>query len=236
EGGVHVHIFILAGRTGSAISDLHRNRGVEFAHVLAISRIAGSSNHRINLGGIHFDHVRVLGIRVALESVNQLFRFGSLHTASLGKKVHYLVIGCDDAREAPNLGRHVAHGGALIDAKLLDRFSRVFHYLRKGFTAADVIHRKKLQNVILRRDIRTTLASNDYLYRFGNFDPNILGYPRIEHVSSTDAEGHATDRTDVRSMRIRANVYLSRQCVALSNDRMTDALGSFTVLEFAMQF
>src|ERR1017187_8370792 len=34
--GVHVHVFILAGGAGSAIRDLHRDWGVEFAHKPAI--------------------------------------------------------------------------------------------------------------------------------------------------------------------------------------------------------
>src|SRR5260370_27355050 len=79
------------------------------------------------------------------------------------------------------------------------------------------------------------LAPNDDLHRLRQLDANIFRNPGIKHIRRSDAESNASDGADVRSMRIRPNVYLPRQRLSLEHDRMTDALRALPVGTFAVQ-
>src|SRR5260370_12049210 len=79
------------------------------------------------------------------------------------------------------------------------------------------------------------LAPNDDLHRLRQLDGNIFRNPGINLIRRSDAESNASDGADVRSMRIRPNVYLPRQRVSLEHDRVTDALRALPVGKFAVQ-
>src|SRR5208337_877984 len=57
----------------------------------------------------------------------------------------------------------------------------------------------------------------------------------VKYVRRTDAEGDAAHRPHVRRMRIRANVELPRQRVALGHDGVADSFRAFAVTQFAVQ-
>src|SRR6185312_3567767 len=232
---IHVHILILACGAGAAVSDLDRNRSVQVANVLAVSGISRCRDHGINFGGIHFDHVCILRVGVTVQAYDQLFRFSVRHFAALYQKLRDFLVGSHDSCEPADLGRHVAHGGALVHSELLDGFAGVFHHFCQGFAAADVVHRQQLQDVVLGSDIGTPLSANDHLYRFGNSDANILRDPRIEDIGSADAEGHTPYSADMRCVRIRSHVELAGQGITLGNDGMADSLRSLPVFKFAME-
>src|SRR5208282_3372730 len=86
-----------------------------------------------------------------------------------------------------------------------------------------------------RRDIRMPLAANNDLDRLRHSDANIFRNPGVEYIRCADAEGDASNGTDVRRVRIRTNIDLTRQRIGLQHHRVTDALRTFSVGKFAMQ-
>src|SRR5208283_250276 len=105
----------------------------------------------------------------------------------------------------------------------------------EGLAAPHVIETQNPQDEILRRHVRVALATDYDLHRFRHLDANILGNPAIEYIRGANSKSNAADRAHVRSVRIRTNVELSGQRVALEHYRVTDALRPFAILQFAMQ-
>ena len=159
----------------------------------------------------------------------------AIHAAPLHQEIDRFLVGRDDAGEAANLRRHVGHGGALVHAELFDGLARVLHHFGQRLAAAHVVEAENLQNEIFRRDVGMLLAANDDLHRLRHLHPNIFRDPRIENIGGANAKGHAADRAHVRSVRVRADIQLSRQRIALQHDGVADALRSFAVFQFAMQ-
>ena len=78
-------------------------------------------------------------------------------------------------------------------------------------------------------------AADHHLHRLRHLDAHIFGDPGIEDVGGADAEGDAAHGADVRRVRIRADVHLSRQRVGFQHHRVADALAALAVLELAVQ-
>ena len=79
------------------------------------------------------------------------------------------------------------------------------------------------------------LAANDDLHRLRNFHPHVFGEPGIKDIRRADAEGDAAHRADVRGMRVRADVELAGQGIALGHDGVADAFRALAVRELAVQ-
>src|ERR1700722_1444087 len=235
HGSVHIHVFVLAGGAGSSIGNFDRHRRVELTHILPVAWIARGRNHRSNLGGVELDHMRVPGIRIAEQALDHSLGFCAIHTASLNQEINRFFVGRDDAGESTDLGRHVGHGSALVNAEPFNRFARILHPFGECLAGAHIIEAQNFQNEILRRDIRMALASNYDPHRLWHLDADIFRDPAVEHVSGSDAESDAANCADMRSMRVRAYVKLSWQRVALKHDRVADAFRTLAVFQLPME-
>src|SRR5580704_16939523 len=114
--GVHIHVFILARRTGSTIGELYWHGRIQIANILAIPRIARRRHHGRDFSRVQLNHFRILRITVARESPNHLCRFTPAHTPAFDEELDHLVIGRHDPGEPANLGCHVRHGSSLVHA------------------------------------------------------------------------------------------------------------------------
>ena len=144
HGRVHIHVFILASGAGAPVRNLDGDWRIEFTNILAIARIARRCHHRRDFGSVEFDHMRILGARIAIQPFDHRFRFLAIDAAALHQKVDRLFVRRHDAREPTNLRSHVGHGGALIDAEFLDRLACILHHLGERLAAAYVIQAENL--------------------------------------------------------------------------------------------
>ena len=165
----------------------------------------------------------VLSIGIAEKALAVLLCFFSQHAPALHKELDGLFIRSDNARKSANLGCHVGHGGALIDAEFFDGFAGIFHHFGQSFAAADVIQAEQQKNEVFGADVGLALAPDDHFHRFRNLGTDIFGDPGIKNVSGADAEGHAAHRAHMRRMRVRADIHLSGYGVAFGHHRMADS-------------
>src|SRR5581483_10203484 len=117
------------------------------------------------------------GVGITAQAVDHLLRSTAVHGAAFHEKVDNFVVGCDYAGKSADLGSHVGHGGAFVDAQLFDRVASVFHNLGQRLAAAHVIERENLQNKIFGGHIRVLLTSDHDLYRLRVLHPNIFCNP-----------------------------------------------------------
>src|SRR5439155_2477721 len=232
---IHIHIFILSGSARAPVSNLHRHRRIQLADVLTIPRIARRCHHGCDLGSIQLDHLSVLRVIVAAQALNQRFRLFAIHAATLNQKFDNLLVRSNDPGEPADLSRHIRHRSALIDAEFFDSFPCILHDFRQCLTAAHVVETEYFQNKIFRGNVRMLLAPDDDLDRLWHANAHVFRDPGVENVSCADPERHASYRAYVRRMRIRADIQLPRQSIALQNNRMADSFRALAVLQFAMQ-
>src|SRR6266699_801754 len=232
---IHIHIFILSGSARAPIGNLHRHRRIQLADVLTIPRIARRCHHGCDLGSIQLDHLSVLRVIVAAQALNQRFRLFAIHAATLNQKFDNLLVRSNDPGEPADLSRHIRHRSALIHAEFFNGLARILHDFRQCLAAAHVIETEYLQNKIFRGNVRMLLAPDDDLDRLWHANAHVFRDPGVENVSCADPERHASYRAYVRRMRIRADIQLPRQSIALQNNRMADSFRALAVLQFAMQ-
>ena len=79
------------------------------------------------------------------------------------------------------------------------------------------------------------LAPDHDFDRLGHANAHVFRDPGIEDISCADPKRHASDRAYVRRMRIRADVQLPRQGIALEDNRVADSFRTLAVLQLAMQ-
>src|SRR3989442_5082673 len=232
---IHIHIFILSGSARAPIGNLHRHRRIQLADVLTIPRIARRCHHGCDLGSIQLDHLSVLRVIVAAQALNQRFRFFAIHAAALNEKFDNLLVRSNDPGEPADLSRHIRHRSALIHAELFNGLARVLHDFRQCLAAAHVIETEYLQNKIFCGHVRMLLAPDHDFDRLRDANAHVFRDPGIEDISCADPKRHASDRAYVRRMRIRADVQLPRQGIALQDNRVADSFRAFAVLQLAMQ-
>src|SRR5438445_355146 len=232
---VHIHVFVLAGRASTPVSDFDWYRSVQLANIFSVAGIAGCGNHRRDFGGVELDEMRILRVGIAVQARGHGFGLFAIHSSALDQEIDGLFVGRNNSREAADLRGHVGHGGTFIDAKLFDGLAGILHHLGERLTAAHVFEAQNLQDEVFGRYARVLLAPNHDSHRFGNLYPHILRDPRIEDVGRTDAEGYASDRANMGRVRIGADVQLPRQCIAFEHNRMADAFRPLAVLQFSVQ-
>src|SRR6266699_2189544 len=232
---IHIHIFILSGSARAPIGNLHRHRRIQLADVLTIPRIARRCHHGCDLGSIQLDHLSVLRVIVAAQALNQRFRLFAIHAATLNQKFDNLLVRSNDPGEPADLSRHIRHRSALIHAEFFNGLARILHDFRQCLAAAHVIETEYLQNEIFRGHVRMLLAPDDDLDRLWHANAHVFRDPGVENVSCADPERHASYRAYVRGVRIRADVQLSRQGIALEDNRVADSFRTLAVLQLAMQ-
>src|SRR5437667_1415523 len=233
--GIHVHIFIFSSSARTPIGNLHRHRRIQLADVLTIPRIARRCHHGCDLGSIQLDHLSVLRVIVAAQALNQRFRLLVIHPPMLNQKFDNLLVRSDDPGEPADLSRHIRHRSALIHAEFFNGLARILHDFRQCLAAAHVIETEYLQNEIFRGHVRMLLAPDDDLDRLWHANAHVFRDPGVENVSCADPEGHASHSAHVRGVRIRADVQLSRQGIALEDNRVADSFRTLAVLQLAMQ-
>src|SRR6266480_7440297 len=235
HAGIHVHIFIFSSSARTAISNLDWHWGIQVANVLSIPRIAWRCHHGRDLGSIQLDHLSVLRVIVAAQALNQRFRLFAIHAATLNQKFDNLLVRSNDPGEPADLSRHIRHRSALIHAEFFNGLARILHDFRQCLAAAHVIETEYLQNKIFRGNVRMLLAPDDDFDRLGHANAHVFRDPGIEDISCADPEGHASHSAHVRGVRIRADVQLSRQGIALEDNRVADSFRTLAVLQLAMQ-
>src|SRR5438552_2615345 len=232
---IHIHIFIFPCRARAPVSNLHRHRRIQLADVFTIPGIAGSRHHGRDLGSVEFEDLGVLRVIVAAQALNQRFRLFAIHAATLNQKFDNLLVRSNDPGEPADLSRHIRHRGALIDAEFFNGLARILHDFRQCLAAAHVIETEYFQNKIFRSDVQMLLAPDDDFDRLGHANAHVFRDPGIEDISCADPEGHASHSAHVRGVRIRADVQLPRQGIALEDNRVADSFRTLAVLQLAMQ-
>ena len=81
-----------------------------------------------------------------------------------------------------------------------------------------------MQHDILGADARGQRAGYLDAQGLRHGEPHSAGDKGVGHVGGSDAEGDATERAAMRSMRIGANNQLARQGVVFRHQRMRNAL------------
>src|SRR5271157_1479736 len=179
--------------------------------------------------------MRIVRVRIAVKALNQSLRLVYAHAPALDQEINHLLVWRDDAGEAADLCRHVGHGGAFIHAQRFDRLAGILNHLRQSMAVPDVLQREQLQDEIFRGYAVALLAANDDLDRLRNFDPHVFREPRIEHVRRTDAKRDAAHGSDMRRMRIGADVKLAGQRITLRHNRVADSFRALAVMQLAVQ-
>src|SRR5438552_13409079 len=199
---VHIHVFVLAGRASTPVSDFDWYRSVQLANIFPVAGIAGCGNHRRDFGGVELDEMRILRVGIAVQARGHGFGLFAIHSSALDQEIDSLFVGRNNSSKAANLRRHVGHGGTLIDTELFDGFAGILHHLRQRFAAAHVVEAQNLQNEIFGGYVRMPLAVDHNPHRLWNLHPHVLGDPRIEDIRGADAEGDTSDCTDVGRVRV----------------------------------
>ena len=126
----------------------------EFANEQPVARVSRQRHHRFESRGVQLDHFLVLGTFVRKQTFEQRLHLGRVHPALAYKELDGSFVRGHQAGKRPHLGRHIRHGGALIDAKVLHGFARVLHHLADGVPLLHVRVTQDLQHEILGGEVR----------------------------------------------------------------------------------
>src|SRR5207244_3297592 len=182
-----------------------------------------------------FADLGLFRVIVPAYAINHVFRLFAIHAPTLNQKFDNLLVRSNDPGEPADLSRHIRHRSALIHAEFFNGLARILHDFRQCLAAAHVIETEYLQNEIFRGNVRMLLAPDHDFDRLRDANAHVFRDPGVENVSCADPERHASYRAYVRRMRIRADIQLPRQSIALQNNRMADSFRALAVLQFAMQ-
>src|SRR5207244_3727788 len=182
-----------------------------------------------------FADLGLFRVIVPAYAINHVFRLFAIHAPTLNQKFDNLLVRSNYPGDPANLSRHIRHRSSLIHAEFFNGLARILHDFRQCLAAAHVIETEYLQNKIFRGNVRMLLAPDDDFDRLGHANAHVFRDPGIKHISCADPKGHASHRAYVRCMRIRADVQLPRQGIALEDNRVADSFRILAVLQLAMQ-